>query len=467
MTMIIGFTSGSARADAVDVPALLGRLEALRTQHGVAGVGLVIVADGRVVHEGGLGLADVATGRAADARTRWRIGSITKSITALATLVAAHDHGFTLDDPVRALVPDAPFTNRWEATDPVRVVHLMEHTAGFLDLTRKEFDSNDAAPLSLAQAFAVDPASREAQWPPGRYSSYSNSGAGLTALVIERRTGQRFEDFVAKRILEPLGMSESTFFPAPAGRDRLAIGYDRDGVTPIPYWHTLYRAFGGLDASLGDMGRYIRWLIDPSTASVVPAETVHRMAHPRSTSSAAAGLDYGYGLGLYSYVHRGLLLTGHGGDADGYLSRLGFHRESRRGYFLTINAYHGEALADLQEALEAAVFSDVPRPSPPPLHTMAPAALQRLAGCYVPVTRRFPSADPPEDTPLRVLVEGDHLVTMAADGPRKKLIPVTDRFFRRADEPVATSAFVDDDGTLMLQGDMGNLRRSAAGGCGG
>lgn len=465
MTLSLGIPAGSARADAIDVPALLDRLEALRSQHGIAGVGLVIVADGNVAHEGGLGLADRATGRAADGRTRWRIGSITKSFTALATLVAAHDHGFTLDDPVRALVPDAPFTNRWEATDPVRVVHLLEHTAGLFDMTRREFDSNDPAPLTLAQAFAVDPTSREARWPPGRYTSYSNSGAGLAALVIERRTGQRFEEFVGKRILAPLGMRESTFFPAPVGRDRLATGYDRDGVTPIPYWHTLYRAFGGLDTSLGDMGRYVRWLIDPSTASVVPAETVQRMARPRSTSSAAAGLEYGYGLGLYSYVHGGLVLTGHGGDADGYLSRLGFHRDSRRGYFLVINAYHGDALAAMQEAVEDALFSSVPRPSPPTIHAMEPAALQRLAGCYVPVTRRFANEGPPEDPPLRVLVEDNHLVTMAADGPLKALIPVTDRLFRRADEPVATSAFVDDAGTLMLQGDMGNLRRRSEGGC--
>ena len=179
------------------------------------------------------------------------------------------------------------------------------------------------------------------------------------------------------------------------------------------------------------------------------------------------GLEYGYGLGLYSYLHRGVVLTGHGGDADGYLSRLGFHRESRRGYFLAINAYHGEALAAMQEAVEDALFASVPRASPPSIHAMAPAALQRLAGCYAPATRRFPNEGPPEDPPLQVLVEGDHLVTQAADGPRKPLIPVTDRFFRRADEPVATSAFVDDGGTLMLQGDMGNLRKSAEGGCGG
>lgn len=462
-----GLAAGPAHAGPIDVPGLLDRLDALRTRHGIAGVGVVLVADGEVVHAGGLGIADRASGRVSDARTRWRIGSVTKSFTALAVLVAARDHGFSLDDPVRALVPEAPFSNPWEATDPVRVVHLLEHTAGFLDLTRKEFDSSDPAPLTLAQAFAVDPPSRQVQWPPGRHASYSNSGAGLAALVIERRTGQDFDGFLTGRILAPLGLSETGFHPSPTGRDRLATGYDRDGVTPIPYWHTLYRAFGGLDASLGDMGRYVRWLIDPSTVPVVDPKTVLRMHHPRSTLSGVAGLEYGYGLGLYGYSHRGLVLIGHGGDADGYLSRLGFHRNSRRGYFLVINAYHGDALSEMQEAVEDALFGDVPRPLPPPVHPIAPDALRAFTGCYVPVTRRYASEDPPEDPPLEVMVEDDHLVTVTPGGLRKALLPVTGRFFRRRDETAATSAFVDDGGTPMLQGDMGNLRRRGVGGCGG
>jgi CubicO group peptidase (beta-lactamase class C family) len=461
-----GLAMATPAARAIDIPALIGRLEALRAQHGIAGVGLVMAADGRVLHEGGLGIADRATARPADGSTLWRIGSVTKSFTALATLIAARDHGFSMDDPVRALVPDAPFENPWEATDPVRVVHLLEHTAGFLDLTRKEFDSSDPTPLSLAEAFAVDPSSRMVRWTPGRYSSYSNSGAGLAALVIERRTGRPFDEFLASRILGPLGMTETGFFPGPPGRDRLATGYDRDGVTPIPYWHTLYRAFGGLDASLGDMGRYLRWLIDPATVPLLPPEIVRQMAKPRSTLGSAMGVEYGYGLGLYGYPHDGIVLTGHGGDADGYLSRLGFHQGSRRGYFLVINAYHGDALEAMQGAVEDALFADVPRLPPPPVHPMGATALQALAGCYVPVTRRFPNEDPSEDPPLRVQVEDGRLITVTPGGRRKALIPVTDRLFRRQDEPVATSAFVDDAGALMLQGDMGNLRREPDARCG-
>ncbi len=454
-----GIASVPASAFALDDAALIARLEALRTEHGIAGVGLVIVADGKVAWAGGLGVADRTSGRPDDADTLWRVGSVTKSFTGLATLIAARDHGFDLDAPVRTLVPDAPFENAWESTDPVRVGQLLEHTAGFMDLSKREFDSTDPAPLTLAQAFAVDPTSRTVRWPPRRYSSYSNSGAGLAALVIERTTGQHYEDFVTTRILRPLGMRHAGFAPTTANDPRRATGYDSDGVTPMPYWHTLYRAFGGLDATVGDMGAWVQWLIDPARTPIVPAGDVLRMERPATTLAARAGLAHGYGLGLYRYVHDGIVFTGHGGDADGYLSRLGYHRASRRGYFLVINAFRGEALRAMQEAVEDALAADIAQPDPPATPKVPASTLTALAGCYAAVTQRFPGAASPEDPPLQVAVVDGGLVTITANGRLRALIAVGNNTFRRDDEPVATSAFVDDDGRWMLQGEMGNLRR--------
>ena len=313
--------------------------------------------------------------------------------------------------------------------------------------------------VSLAQAFAVDPTSRTVRWPPGRYSSYSNSGAGLAALVIERTTGQRYEDFVTTRILRPLGMRHAGFAPTTANDPRRATGYDSDGVTPMPYWHTLYRAFGGLDATVGDMGAWVQWLIDPARTPIVPAGDVLRMERPATTLAARAGLAHGYGLGLYRYVHDGIVFTGHGGDADGYLSRLGYHRASRRGYFLVINAFRGEALRAMQEAVEDALAADIAQPDPPATPKVPASTLTALAGCYAAVTQRFPGAASPEDPPLQVAVVDGGLVTITANGRLRALIAVGNNTFRRDDEPVATSAFVDDDGRWMLQGEMGNLRR--------
>lgn len=455
---------------ALDMTPVLDRLEALRQAHGVAGFALAVVTPEGPVHIGGGGLAEREGERPVGPDTIWRVGSVTKMFTALATVAAARREGFDLETPVRKLVPDAPFENPWAASSPVTVGQLLEHTAGFSDLTKREFDSNDPGPLSLEEAFAVDPSSRVVHWPPGRYASYTNAGAGLAALVIERTTGTRYEDFVRREILAPLGMQDSGFVLDAAARPRLAAGYDRDGVTRIPYWHTLYRAFGGLDTTTADMARFLSWLLVPRPLGQFRPADIERLEHPRTTLAARDGLEYGYGLGLYHYVHDGLVWNGHGGDADGYLARLGYQRDAGVAYFLVINAFNSEALREMREVVESALTRGVPRPPAPPVAEVPGDVLADLAGCYVSVTKRFPEAAQPEDPPLRVEVESGHLVATAPSGRRTSWYPVSERHFRQADEPVATSAFVrDEDGEWVFQGDAGNLRRagpSSASPCG-
>ena len=455
---------------ALDLPGLLSTLESLRARHAVAGFGLAVVKQGQPVYVGGGGTADRQSGRAVDGDTLWRIGSVTKVFTGIATLIALRNVDEGLDTPLRTIVPEAPFVNPWETSDPLRVGHLLEHTAGLSDLSRIEFDSTDPKPLSLDEAFRLDPSSRVLRWPPGRYASYSNVGAGLAALAIERLSGEEYESFVASRILRPLGMSSAGFRLEGSTEARLAQGYDSDGVKPLPYWHVLYRAFGGLNADGRDMARFLQWLLDPSRAPVLSPEEMSQLETPRTTLAARSGLRYGYAKGLYQYVHDGFVWMGHGGDADGYLSRLGYRREAGTGYFLVINAFKPQALREMQDAVETALERGFSRPEPPPVMAVASSELESMAGCYRTVTRRFTWQDGGDEESLTVRVQGDHLVTIPATGPERDLWPVTPQHFRRADETVATSAIVRDlDGHLILQGDMGNLRRESglpdAGGC--
>lgn len=449
---------------ATDVPALLDALDAVRERHGAAGFGLAIVEDGRIAYVGGRGLADRATGRTVAPDTLWRVGSITKMFTAVATTIAGREHGFGLDAPLRQIVPDAPFDNPWEATDPLRIAHLLEHTGGLLDLSRREFDSSDPKPLTLAEAFAVDPGSRLLQWPPGRHMSYSNVGAGLASLAIERATGRRYEDFVRERVLAPLGMTSAGFHPVVADPARLARGYDRDGASPIPYWHTLYRAFGGLNATAGDMARMVAWLIAADPRPVLSEAERARLETPGTTLSARSGLRYGYAAGLYHYIHGGIPWMGHGGDADGYLSRLGYVRARGTGYFLVINAFQGDTIDEMQALVEGALSARWPRPPPAPVVALSRGALEAFAGCYATVTRRFLWGEDADDPVLTVTVEGDHLLAVNPLGRERRWHPVNARHFRRDDEPVATIAIVPDpDGRLVIQGDIGNLARQAPG----
>ena len=444
----------------IDLPVLLERLEAARQRHRVAGFALALADTGGARYAGGGGLADRATARAVDADTLWRVGSVTKVFTAMATMVAARRHGFTLDTPLRELVPDPPVANPWEATDPVRVVHLLEHTAGLLDLSKREFDSSDPAPLSLAQAFALNPGSRTLQWPPGRHFSYSNTGPGLAALVIETRDGRPYEAFVTAEVLRPLGMAASGFAAEDPAAGRLAQGYGPDGVTPLPYWHVLYRAFGGLNATTQDMARFLHWMLVPATAIVLTPEEFTRLQTPESTLSARAGLRHGYAKGLYEYVRDGRVWLGHGGDADGTLARVGWWREGGMGYFLAINAFKPEAIEEMQGIVEAALTEGAPPASPPPVAVVDSTELDALTGCYVKLTQRFAWGDEEGEPVLTLRRDGDHLVAIDALGASQPLLPVSPRLFCRAGDPVATSAIVSDrEGNLVLQGVPGNLQR--------
>ena len=107
----------------------------------------------------GLGEADVATGRAATANTLFRIGSTSKAFASLSILKLVNEGKLSLDDPVHKLVPEVWFENRWEASDPIRVVHLVEHATGWDDMHFREY-AKDAPNMGLREAFDYDHTSR-------------------------------------------------------------------------------------------------------------------------------------------------------------------------------------------------------------------------------------------------------------------------------------------------------------------
>ena len=113
---------------AQSIPELQQQLEKILKDTHTLGVSVAIVHRDGSEWINGLGTADVASGRANTADTLFRIGSTSKAFAALSILMLADQGKLSLDDPVRKLVPDVWFENRWEATDPIRVVHLLEHT---------------------------------------------------------------------------------------------------------------------------------------------------------------------------------------------------------------------------------------------------------------------------------------------------------------------------------------------------
>ena len=136
----------------------------------------------------GLGKSNVAANQAATEKTLFRIGSVSKSFVSLSILKLASEGRLSLLDSVRKLVPEIWFENRWEATDPVRVVDLLEHTAGWDDMHLRSF-AKDAKGMTLREGLDYDRHSRISRWRPGTRMAYSNSGPPVAAYIVEKLTG--------------------------------------------------------------------------------------------------------------------------------------------------------------------------------------------------------------------------------------------------------------------------------------
>jgi CubicO group peptidase (beta-lactamase class C family) len=449
---------------ASELDDLLRALEAQRVEHDIPGLGFTLVSRTAVLWSGGLGVTDRKTAEPVTADTIFRIGSITKSFTALGLLVLQEAGRLQLDDPVAQHLHDLPYANPWESTHPVTIAQLLEHTAGLQDLTKTEFDHSDATPLSLNQAFAVCPACRVVRWQPGLHSVYSNSGYAIAGKVLEAASNASYEAFIRSRLFEPLGMPTAGFFLDPATQARLATGYDTDAYRPIRYWHMLYRPFGGINATPRDMAPFVQFLLNEGmhgNAPLLSAASIQRMETPRTGLAARNGLAFGYGLGIYHSYRDGVLFYTHGGDGDGYLSRFGYNRETGLGYFISINAFRARALRSIQAEIERYIARrTVPRLTAAAAH-IDPVILKQYTGQYRLAAWRFPEtgAADLDSRRLTVTVENGTLYTQVAAEARAPLIAVSAHLFRRQDEPAATCAFVrGEDGRLYFQEDDNYVR---------
>ena len=442
----------AATPTAAELDALMEEFELTRTRLQVPASALVIADRNRILRAAIAGTADLESLRPADDGTIFRIGSVTKMFTALALLIAAEDGKLRLDAPASTIVPAFPVSNPWEMEHPLRVEHLLEHTAGLPDLGKNEFDLDH--PLPLREALAWKAETRRCLWPPGMHHSYSNAGAGLAALVLEHATGVVYEDFVARRIFAPLGMASAGFHPDPDTLAALATGYDSDGRTSIPYWHMLYRAFGAINVKPSEMGAFIQLFLNRGVYAgqrILSGAGIARMERPQTTLAARGGLRFGYGPGNYTWLRRGVLFHGHGGDADGYLSRLGYSVEQGLGYFLVINVFREKDLNALRGLVEDFIARGAAVPAPP-MPAIAQGELESYAGEYRSVTHRFAGRGM-----RRAMVSASEgKLYIERNRRKRRLFPVTAQQFRYEDEPVATSAFARDRGHLYFQDAGGN-----------
>ena len=369
-----------------DLPELQGRIAGILEEYKVPGMGLALVDREGTVWAAGVGKADVASGRAATADTLFRIGSISKIFAALSALKLVEEGRLSLDAPVRSLVPEVKFTNKWEATDPVRVVHLLEHTTGWDNIRFKEFAHDDPRPATLAEGLAVAPEARTSRWRPGTCFSYCNSGPAVTAAIVEKLTGRPYEEYVKETLFKPIGMPTADFFEAEGTRGLLTTVYHQDGRTPYPYLHLSLRPAGAVNASSREMGALLRFFLRRGvgeTGRVLSEASILRMETPTTDWGAQGGLTYGYGLHNKAMVDdRGFVWHGHSGAVSGCISMLAYLPEQGVGFFGSLNAPNGGAGQKIGDEIQAYLTRELPSPALPPAQAVPAAIAQAYGGWY-------------------------------------------------------------------------------------
>jgi CubicO group peptidase (beta-lactamase class C family) len=445
---------------AQSIPELRQQLEKILKDTHTPAVSVAIVHKDGPEWVGALGLSNVAANQPATADTLFRIGSTSKAFASLSILKLVDEGKLSLDDPIRKLAPDVQFENKWESTDPVRVVHLLEHTTGWDDIHFRDY-AKDADGMELKAGLAFGASSRVSRWRPGTRMSYCNTGPAVAAYIVEKITGQRFEDYVQQNFFGPIGMTTATYFQPPANAVTL---YHDDGKTPFKYWHIIYRPAGSINTSANDMASYVQFYLNRGMANgaqVIPAADIDRMESPVSTWAAKDGLKAGYGLSNYWTFDDGFVYHGHDGGVEGGLTDMAYMPEYDVGYFFSINSGNDDAFGKISKAIRKYITRKLQKPIVPAAAAL-PAFAADYAGWYEPNSPRQ------ELTHFLGRILGlthvsfaDGKMTLRATSGPSNFAPMGGRFFRYLPregppEPAASVALItpNSDGVFIFAGTM-------------
>jgi D-alanyl-D-alanine carboxypeptidase len=282
--------------------------------------------NGKTITSGTRGKADRERGIDNTLNTRFRIGSMNKMFTAVATLQLVERGKLSLDDTIGKILPDYPNTN---VASKVKVRHLLSHTGGTGDIFGPEFEAHRLE-LKTLQDYVNLYGERDLQFEPGTRWEYSNYGFLLLGVLIEKVSGKSYYDYVAENIFKVAGMTDSGSEPESVEVANRSKGYMRDQFEMVSNEPTLpWRgtSAGGGYTTAADLMKFADTLM---SNKLLKAETLAEATRPQFTTG-----DYGFGFQL---GRPGEARTyGHGGGAPGMNAILRVYPESGQSVIVLCN----------------------------------------------------------------------------------------------------------------------------------
>lgn len=377
----------SVRA-AIDM--LAAWIEAQLAYSGVPGLSIGIVHDQALVWARGFGHADLGRREPATPDTLYRIASITKLFTSTAILQLRDAGALRLDDPLVQHLPWFRIDSSHADAPVITIRHLLTHTsglpreAGFPYWSDGAFPSPEEIRAKLPQLQAALPA--ETAW------KYSNLGLTLAGEVVAAVSGRPYAEYVAQRILEPLGMQRTWVITPPASEAGLATGYTRrlpsGSRTPAPF--TDGRGItpaANMTTCVTDLARFAMLQFRGGAAGGAQILSGSTLREMQRVHWLEPDWEAGWGLGFRITRERGRTYVGHSGRLRGYRTMLHLCPQDRIGVIVLINADDGNPPLFAEKAFQW-VAPAIRAVTSPPATAQPPAGWQRYAGRY-----RSPWAD--------------------------------------------------------------------------
>jgi D-alanyl-D-alanine carboxypeptidase len=292
-------------------PTEEAKIAKILADSGAPSVSIAIVEHGKLAYARGFGKASLDPSRAADAQTRYAVGSISKQFTAAAILLLAEQGKISLDDKVSKYFPNLTRANE------VTIRELLSHTSGYEDYAPQDYTIPEWTKSTTPAALLDEWARKPLDFDPGTKWQYSNTNYVLAGQIFEKASGEDLMKFLDAKIFEPLGMSSAGDCSVDK-RPQDAVAYTRYALGPArpaqregPGW---YFGAGELCMTPSDLGK---WDIAFLNQQILSAHSYDEFT--REVRLANGDVTH-YALGLHVGNFDNIPIVSHSGEVSGFLA---------------------------------------------------------------------------------------------------------------------------------------------------
>jgi CubicO group peptidase (beta-lactamase class C family) len=301
------------------------------------GGAILLVKDNKVIYQKGYGISDISTKEVITTKTLFNTGSISKTFVAYGILKLESENRLSLSDDLYKYFPDFKYKN---IAKKVKLYHLLTHTSGIPD-SRKVKDEHDFYLTAKdVENFAPLKQTETLEFEPGTKYKYSNPAFNGLALIIEKITGKKWQEYINESIFKPAGMTTSTITDGPHPETGVSHAYIKNsngGFEELDYGEEPTFAAagnGGVWSSVEEL-----WKYEQAIQQHIFIEG-NRITQSRSVYPFPAWKDSippRLGLSWFLTTEMGLNMTGHTGSQGGFISDYCWLPEKKVFYILLCN----------------------------------------------------------------------------------------------------------------------------------